>query len=51
MGEAPKQFRRVTGCLRLPALRAALDATVTPTTEDAAAGLKRGLELNGAFKR
>jgi putative transposase len=41
MGEAAKQFRRVNGCLHLPALRAALDATiatdVTPTKEDAAA--------------
>ena len=40
MGEAAKQFRRVNGYLHLPALRAALDATiatVTPTKEDAAA--------------
>jgi transposase-like protein len=37
MGEATKQFRRVNGYLHLPALRAALDATVTPTKEDAAA--------------
>jgi putative transposase len=39
MGEAAKQFRRVNGHLHLPALRAALDATitVTPTKEDAAA--------------
>ena len=37
MGEARKQFRRVNGYLHLPALRAALDATVTPTKEDAAA--------------
>ena len=40
MGEAAKQFRRVNGHLHLPALRAALDATVTPnrynTEEDAA---------------
>ena len=40
MGEASKQFRRVNGHLHLPALRAALDATiatdVTPTKEDAA---------------
>jgi putative transposase len=38
MGEAAKQFRRVKGYLYLPALRAALDATitVTPTKEDAA---------------
>ena len=38
MGEAAKQFRRVNGYLHLPALRAALDATlaVTPTKEDAA---------------
>jgi hypothetical protein len=39
MDEAPKQFRRVNGHLYLPALRAALDATittVTPTKEDAA---------------
>jgi putative transposase len=38
MGEAAKQFRRVNGHLHLPALRAALDATVavTPTKEDAA---------------
>jgi putative transposase len=39
MGEARKQFRRVNGHLHLPALRAALDATittVTPTKEDAA---------------
>ena len=40
MGEAAKQFRRVNGDLHLPALRAALDATiapVTPSKEDAAA--------------
>ena len=40
MGEAAIQFRRVNGYLHLPALRAALDATVTtvtPTKEDAAA--------------
>jgi putative transposase len=40
MGEAGKQFRRVNGHLHLPALRAALDATITPVTpskEDAAA--------------
>ena len=39
MGEAAKQFRRINGYLHLPALRAALDATiaVTPTKEDAAA--------------
>jgi putative transposase len=40
MGEAAKQFRRVNGYLHLPALRAALDATITPVTptkEDAAA--------------
>jgi putative transposase len=40
MGQARKQFRRVNGFLHLPALRAALDATiatVTPTKEDAAA--------------
>ena len=38
MGEARQQFRRVNGYLYLPALRAALDATiaVTPTKEDAA---------------
>jgi putative transposase len=38
MGEAATQFRRVNGHLHLPALRAALDATiaVTPTKEDAA---------------
>ena len=39
MGEARKQFRRVNGHLHLPALRAALDATitaVTPRKEDAA---------------
>jgi putative transposase len=39
MGEAAKQFRRVNGYLHLPALRSALDATitaVTPTKEDAA---------------
>jgi putative transposase len=38
MGEARRQFRRVNGYLHLPALRAALDATitVTPTKEDAA---------------
>jgi putative transposase len=36
--EATKQFRRVNGCLHLPALRAALDAhvhgTVTPAEYD-----------------
>ena len=37
MGEARQQFRRVNGYLHLPALRAALDATVTPSKEDAAA--------------
>jgi putative transposase len=37
MGEAATQFRRVNGYLHLPALRAALDATVTPAKEDAAA--------------
>ena len=37
MGEAATQFRRVNGYLHLPALRAALDATVTPSKEDAAA--------------
>ena len=40
MGEARRQFRRVNGHLHLPALRAALDATipaVTPAKEDAAA--------------
>jgi putative transposase len=37
MDEARKQFRRVNGHLHLPAMRAALDATVTPTKEDAAA--------------
>jgi putative transposase len=40
MGEAAKQFRRVNGYLHLPALRVALDATITPVTpskEDAAA--------------
>jgi putative transposase len=39
MGEAAKQFRRVNGHLHLPALRAALDSTisaVTPSKEDAA---------------
>jgi len=39
MGEAAKQFRRVNGHLHLAALRATLDATVTPTgynEEDAA---------------
>jgi len=39
MAEAAKQFRRVNGYLHLPALRAALDATidaVTPSKEDAA---------------
>jgi putative transposase len=39
MGEAAKQFRRVNGYLHLPALRAALDCTVsavTPAEEDAA---------------
>ena len=36
MGEAATQFRRVNGYLYLPALRTALDATVTPTKEDAA---------------
>jgi putative transposase len=37
MGEAARPFRRVNGHLHLPALRGALDATVTPTKEDAAA--------------
>ena len=37
MGEAATQFRRVNGYLQLPALRAALEAAVTPTKEDAAA--------------
>jgi putative transposase len=37
MGEAATQFRRVNGYLHLPALRVALDTTVTPTKEDAAA--------------
>jgi transposase-like protein len=37
MGEARQQFRRVNGYLHLPALRATLDTTVTPTKEDAAA--------------
>ena len=37
MSEAATQFRRVNGYLHLPALRATLDATVTPTKEDAAA--------------
>jgi putative transposase len=38
MGEATKQFRRVNGYLHLPALRGALEATitVTPAKEDAA---------------
>ena len=38
IGEAAKQFRRVNGHLHLPALRAALEATVTPNDykEDAA---------------
>jgi transposase-like protein len=39
MGEAANQFRRVNGYLHLPALRSALDATittVTPSKEDAA---------------
>jgi putative transposase len=38
MGEAAKQFRRVNGHLHLPALRSALEATitVTPAKEDAA---------------
>jgi putative transposase len=38
MGEAAKQFRRVNGHLHLAALRAALDATITPDRykEDAA---------------
>jgi putative transposase len=38
MGEAAKQFRRVNGYLHLPALRSALEATitVTPAKEDAA---------------
>jgi len=36
MGEAAKQFRRVNGHLHLPALRAALDAAVTPAKEHAA---------------
>ena len=37
MSEARLQFRRVNGYLHLPALRAALNAAVTPTKEDAAA--------------
>jgi putative transposase len=37
MGEAATQFRRVNGYLHLPALRAALEAAVTSTKEDAAA--------------
>ena len=40
MGAATKQFRRVNGYLHLPALRAALDATiatVSPSKDDAAA--------------
>jgi hypothetical protein len=40
MGEAATQFRRGNGYLYLPALRAALDATITtvpPSKEDAAA--------------
>jgi putative transposase len=37
MGEAATQVRRVNGYLHLPALRAALEAAVTPTKEDAAA--------------
>jgi putative transposase len=38
IGEAAKQFRRVNGYLHLPALRSALEATitVTPAKEDAA---------------
>jgi len=38
MGEAAEQFRRVNGYLHLPALRSALEATitVTPAEEDAA---------------
>jgi putative transposase len=39
MDQARQQFRRVNGFLHLPALRAALDATidaVTPSKEDAA---------------
>jgi putative transposase len=39
-GRGAKQFRRINGPLHLPALRAALDATiatVTPSKEDAAA--------------
>jgi putative transposase len=38
MGEAAKQFRRVNGYLHLPALRSALEATITitPAEEDAA---------------
>jgi hypothetical protein len=38
MGEAAKQFRRVNGYRHLPALRSALEATitVTPAEEDAA---------------
>lgn len=39
MGEAAKQFRRVNGFLHLPALRSALETTitaVTPTKDDAA---------------
>jgi putative transposase len=40
MGEARQQFRRVNGYLHLPALRAALDATiatVSPSKEHTAA--------------
>jgi hypothetical protein len=38
MGEAAKHFRRVNGHLHLPALRGALEATMTATRakEDAA---------------
>jgi hypothetical protein len=32
MGEARQQFRRANGCLHLPALRAALDATIATVT-------------------
>jgi hypothetical protein len=32
MGEARRQFRRVNGYLHLPALRAALDQTITAVT-------------------
>jgi hypothetical protein len=33
MGEAAKQFRRINGYLHLPALRAALDATIAVTDQ------------------